>query len=232
MGAKTPKTPKVPNPFQKTGIKTKSSKSKEELAEISRNNARKGADKHKDTQPYEKSHEMRVDYNAADMLADIYSPCAKMAPELKIQAAACFMMTGTVNGAARLSGIDKRTISDWKNNAQWWPTVLDKVRKEKQDELDAKLTSLIHQSTESLADRLENGEEVLVKQGADTIKMKKQMGGRDITNAISTLYDKRAMLRGDPTSITKKTTSSDVLRELRGEFADIARKAIEAKVVN
>lgn len=220
-------TPKTPKPFQNTGKKTKSRLDKEQLAEISRKNGAKSAE-NTAGRVYEKSHEMPVDYNVSDMLADIYDPRARIAPEIKIQAAACFMMTGTVNGAERLSGIDHRTISDWKNNAQWWAPVLSKVRKEKQDELDAKLTSLIHKSTDALEDRLANGEEVMTKDGFQ----KKQLNARDIINSISTLYDKRAMLRGDPTSITHKATSSDVVKELREEFAAIAARAMEAKVVN
>jgi hypothetical protein len=219
--------PKVPKPFQNTGKKTKSALDKETLAEISRANGRKNTGE-KARPIFEKSHEMAVDYSVSDMLADIYDPRAHIAPEVKIHAAACFMMTGTVNGAERLSGIDHRTISDWKNNSQWWPTVLSKVRKEKQDELDATLTTLIHKSTDALEDRLENGEEVMTQDGFQ----KKQLNARDIINSISTLYDKRAMLRGDPTSITHKATSSDVVKELREEFTAIAARAMEAKVVN
>ena len=227
MANKALKTPKVPKPFQNTGKVTKSSKTKEEAAQISRENGAK-ASQVKGGSAYEKSNSYPVEYSIGDMLADIYDPRARIAPEVKIHAAACFMMTGTVNGAERLSGIDHRTISDWKNNSEWWPTVLQKVRKEKQDELDAKLTALIHTSTDALEDRLENGVEVLTKDGFK----KQSMSARDIINAISTLYDKRAMLRGDPTSITQKTTSSDVLNELKATFAEAGRKAVAAKVIN
>ena len=216
----------TPKPRRSRIKVTESSKTKEEKAEISRKNGAKAADTAKPT--YEKSETLPVNYSVSDMLADIYDPRAKIAPELKIQAAACFMMTGTVNGAERLSGIDQRTISDWKNNSEWWPTVLQKVRKEKQDELDAELTTLIHKSTDALADRLENGEQILTKDGFQL----KQLNARDIINSISTLYDKRAMLRGDPTSISRQTTSSDVVNDLRAEFTKIAKKALEAKVVN
>ena len=216
---------KTPKPFQRTGKVTKSRKSKEELAQISRENGAKNKGK-KAELAHEKSEKMPVEYSVGDMLADIYDPRAMIAPEMKIQAAACFMMTGTVNGAERLSGIDHRTISDWKNNSEWWPTVLQKVRKEKQDELDAKLTSLIHLSTDALEDRLANGEEVITKDGFQL----KQLNARDIINSISTLYDKRAMLRGDPTSISRQTTSSDVVNDLRQEFAKIAERAAEKKL--
>ena len=62
------------------------------------------------------------------------------------------------------------------------------------------------------------------------------MSGRDIAAAINTIYDKRTMLRGDPTSITHRVDQKQVLEELRGEFKEMARteakQELDKKVVN
>ena len=223
---------------RKTGKQTKTTLTREESAAISRRNGKMKPES-RTTAGYEKSALMVLPekgLNVADMYADIYDPKAKIAPELKIQAAVCYMLTGTVKGVERLTGISHQTVSEWKNKSQWWPLVLAKVKKEKQDELDAEITALIHKSTESLLDRLENGDEVLLKDGSGETarieRFQRKLSGKDIASIINTLYDKRAMLRGDPTSITAKVTSIDVLSELKSTFEKIAAEASNKRVVS
>lgn len=207
----------------------KSKKTKEEKAEISRANGKKAAPVNKKSVGvYEKSEPMDLETGLADMYADIYDPRAKIDPNLKIHAASCFMLTGTVQGTARMTGLDHRLISEWKNKSLWWPEVLQKIKHEKQDELDSTFTALIHDVADSLKDRLDNGEEVVTKDGI----IKKQLGGRDLTTMLNTLYNNRAMLRGDPTSISRKETSDDVMQGLRKEFGNIAKKVMDTKVVS
>lgn len=206
----------------------KSKKTKEEKAEISRENGKKAAAVNSASRPYEESAPMDLETGLADMYADIYDPRAKIDPNLKIHAAACFMLTGTVKGTARLTGLDHRLISEWKNKALWWPEVLGKIKQEKQDELDSKFTHLIHTVAEGIEDRLTNGEEVITKDGI----VKKKLGGRDLTTMLNILYDKRSMMRGDPTSISRRESADDVMQGLRGEFKDIAKKVMDSKVVS
>lgn len=208
----------------------KSTLTKEQKRDLYLSNRKKGQakiEKYKETPPYEASEPLVVQTDLADMYADIYDPRALVAPELKIQAAVCFMMTGTIKGAAKLSGIDQRLICRWKNESQWWGTVLAKVKKDKQDELDAQLTEVIHETMFALKDRLEVGDEVVTREGI----VKRKIGGRDLATILNTLYDKRSMLRGDPTSITRKESSDDVLKKLRGEFESIAKEAMGKTIV-
>ncbi len=202
-------------------------KSKEHMDAVRRENGKKAAVKNC-TLAYPKSDPVVMESDLADMYADIYDPRAKIDPEMKIHAAMCFMMAGTVTGCANLCGIDSRTISNWKNKSQWWDAVLAKVRKEKQDELDAALSEVIHTSVDALKDRLKDGDEVVTKDGI----VRKQVGGRDLATILSTLYDKRSMVRGDPTSITRKETSADVLSNIRDEMEKIADARFNVKVIN
>jgi hypothetical protein len=205
-------------------------RTKEQKGDQQRANLKKGRAKiakYRENPPYPKSEPMIVETDLADMYADIYNPSALIAPELKIQAAMCFVLTGTVSGAAKLSGLEPELISRWKNHSQWWGTVLAKCKKEKQDELDAQLTDVIHGSVVALKDRLENGDEVVTKDGI----VKKQVGARDLATVLNTLFDKRSMIRGDPTSITRKESSEDILKTLRGEFEKIAEDAMGKTVV-
>lgn len=209
-------------------VNVKSSKTKEEAAAISRANGAKATAVNTKGSCYETSAPMPVETSLADMYADIYDPRAKVDPNLKIHAAMCYMMTGTVTGAAKLTGLDHRLISEWKNKAQWWVPVLSKVKQEKQDELDAAFSEVIHKATDELKDRLQFGEEVVTKDGI----VKRQLGGRDLSTILNTVYEKRSMVRGDPTSISRKETSDDVMNKLRKEFEAIAEKTMDKKVVS
>ena len=205
-------------------------KTKEERAEQARINGAKTANLPRDG--YLKAAPVKEpDPTEYDLYTDIYDPRAKYPPEIKIQAATCYMLTGTLAGASRMTGLRQETIWDWKNNSQWWDSILTKVRKEKQDELDAKLSGLIHEASQQIEDRILNGDEVLVKKSDGNHDfMNKKMSGKDLTTALGTLYDKRTMLRGDPTSITRRETPADMLNALRDEFANMAKAAAKAEL--
>lgn len=219
IGRKRPPQPKA-RVQKNTRGKGSAKKSKEEKAEISRQNGKKSPKKAPEERVYPEGELITLpDYGVEDMYADIYDPRAKIEPEIKIHAAACYFLTGNVKAAARMAGLSHQTISNWKNHAQWWTPVISKIRKEKNDELDAEITELIHLSIGGLADRVQNGEEVYTKDGF----VKKEMSGRDLAQTINILYDKRTMLRGDPTSIKAVQDPKKLLDELRDEFRTMAR---------
>lgn len=134
-----------------------------------------------------------------------------------------------------MTGLRHQTISEWKNKSEWWPTVLAEVKKDKQDELDAALTRLVHESVSAMQERLEHGEEVVQfkfnkdRGEYDVLRERKEISARDLTSMLNILYDKRAMLRGDPTSISRKADPKDMLTMLKQEFTQIAEEAADRK---
>jgi hypothetical protein len=97
-----------------------------------------------------------------------------------------------------------------------------------QDQLDAELTGIISKATSEIVDRLENGDEVLDKNGNTR---RKKLSSRDLTMVLAILFDKRALIRGDPTSRTEKITSEATLDKMITKFEDLARKMGD-KVIN
>ena len=229
IGKKNVTPPKPPNWKAKPkGKITESSLTHEERAAISRENGKKSREKHVEM-AYPKSDEYTPDYRPEDMYADIYHPNALIAPELKIHAAQAYFVTGTIEGASRITGLSHQCISEWKNHAEWWYPTLQKIRKEKNDELDAEVTNLIHKVTGELLEVLDNGEEIF-HQGVPTGHRKK-VGGRDLASILNTLYDKRTMMRGEPTSIKAVQDKGALMDELRGEFKKMAEEAEKRRKV-
>lgn len=157
-------------------------------------------------------------------LNELYAPNGKYTPEEKLYAVVCYMVEGNSIKASKRCGVPPDTIRWWKNESSWWNDAMREARRQYQDMLDARLTSIIHKATDEFEDRLINGDEVITKGGG---LAKKKMGGRDVATSMAILYDKRALLRGDPTSNPGKG-SSNQLDALAQKFEAFARKMEES----
>jgi len=136
----------------------------------------------------------------------------------RMSAAMAYLITGNSIDAGKLSGIPERTIRDWTRET-WWADVLGEARKEKNEELDAAFTDIIHKAMSEVKDRIVNGDEVVdVKTGA---KERKKVSARDATLVGAVLVDKRAILRGEPTRISKSLNEKDRLKELVSDLEGI-----------
>ena len=89
-----------------------------------------------------------------------------------------------------------------------------------EEELDSKLTDIIMVGTEQLRDRLENGN---VKYDGKTGQLYRQplTSGELAKDTIGIMFDKRALLRGDPTSRIEKTSTDETLRLLANKFIEM-----------
>ena len=87
------------------------------------------------------------------------------------------------------------------------------------------MTSIIHFAGEELIDRLQNGDEVITKDG--DVRQKK-IGAKDLAWIMSIIHDKRALLRGDPTSRTEKIDTAKILDDMAKRFAEMG----QAKIVS
>tara|TARA_R110002020_G_scaffold2465_2_gene11548 strand:- start:531 stop:1178 length:648 start_codon:yes stop_codon:yes gene_type:complete len=175
-----------------------------------------------------------------ELFEDIVGNNTKYTPEQRIMAATYYAVTGSSLQAAdkcKASGtaIPASTIRKWKNTTSWWKPVLHEVRKAKQEELDAKLTSIIMEGAEKLEDRVRNGN---IKLNPKTGELNRipMTSGELAKDAVGIPYDKRALMRGDPTSRTEKVDPKTMLEELAKQFVKIVelnepKTIIDAEVV-
>ena len=160
-------------------------------------------------------------------LADLYHPQSVYTPEQKVRAAQAYLITGTSVKAQKYCGIKADMIRKWKAQSEWWPELFQQVKKSKNDELEASFTQIMDSAIVQVADRLDNGDSKVQKDGSI---IKVPMGGKEIAIVLSIMYDKRALLRGDVTSRTEKK-DSNAMQLLQSKFEDIA-KQLEAKPIN
>lgn len=142
----------------------------------------------------------------------------KRSTEDKLRAAMAYLITGNSLDASKVCGIPDKTIRDWTRET-WWADFIAEARKEKNDELDAAFTSILHKAIGEIKDRIENGDETVdAKTGS---KVRKKVSARDATLVAAVLVDKRAILRGEPTRISKSISEKDRLKTLAGELEGV-----------
>lgn len=200
-------------------------KSKEELAEIARVN---GAAKQPEYYYPKSEVQYTEDGNEYD-LSELYEPRAKYPPELKIAAATAYVMTGSVRGVQRITGLKQQTISDWKNRSTWWPDLVQRIKKEKQDNVDAIMTNIIHEAGTQVLDRILNGDEIIDKDGG---KHRRKMSGKDTAMVMAITWDKRALVRGEPTSRSEKVDQRAIMEDLKKQFEELATKALRDSAID
>ena len=174
-------------------------------------------------EPYEK----QMACNELD-LTSLYSSKAKYTAEEKLSAVLAYVMTGSVRGVVRLTGFKQQVVSDWKNNSSWWPDAYRAIKKEKQEEVDGALTAIVHAASSGIMDRIVNGDEIIDKNG-DVVR--RRMSGKELAWVMGITYDKRALLRGDPTSRTEKIDQSKLMLELKKDFERMTREALSINTI-
>jgi len=174
-----------------------------------------------------------------ELFEDIVGNNTKYTPEERIMAATYYAVTGSSIQASEKCAqtgtpIPASTIRKWKNTTSWWKPVLHEVRKAKQDQLDAKLTSIIMEGADKLEDRVRNGN---IKLNPKTGELNRipMTSGELAKDAVGIPYDKRALMRGDPTSRTEKIDPKLMLEDLAKQFVKIVEmnepKPIDAEII-
>lgn len=146
--------------------------------------------------------------------------------EDKIAVVMAYLITGgNSSKAADLSAVHEMkaaTIRQWKKRSKWWANAEAFAKSLLQKDLDRAYTKMLHRTEAEIFDRVEQGDVVLLKDGS---QVRKPLGGKDLMYIHGIIHDKRAMLRGEPTSRTEKVNPLEVVNEL----AKLLQKQGEAK---
>jgi len=166
-------------------------------------------------------------------LADLYVAGSNYTPEQKVNAVMTYVMTGTIKKSAKIIGMPQQTLDKWKNKAVWWDDTVRECRKKKQDELDSMYTVLIHDIVDQVADRVENGDTKVDRNGVVT---KIPMTGKDLAITMAVTFDKRQLLRGEATSRVEKVSEKERIERLADSFKEMSKKmkslGMDAKVID
>lgn len=154
-------------------------------------------------------------------LKDLYVKGSKYPPEQKLFVVTAWVMTGSLKEAARLTGTHLDVVQTWKKRALWWDDAVIEVKRRKQEELDGALSELVHGSVAMLRERIETGNPYLRANGEIHWV---PLTTRDILFMLTQTFEKRALIRGDPTSRTERTSSDARLEKLQKKMLDAYAK--------
>ena len=145
-----------------------------------------------------------------------------------------FYVHGNMIKVSEITGIPDTTLATWKNKSPWWGEMVAEVRDEISEEILVLNLSNATKSGKELTDRIENGDQKLVKvkraikhkngdveMSEDYELRTEPMKGRDLAVAGGIVQDKAARGMGLPTHIVGKAVTSE---DLLNKFAAIARE--------
>lgn len=167
-------------------------------------------------------------------LTDVRSPYSA---EDRVAVAVAYLIKGgnSVEAAKMASpllseGIEAGTIRQWKSRAGWWPQAEQLARGILQQDLDRKYTALLHETEKEIMDRVKKGDHKVVNGEVQRVPV----GIKDLVVTHGVISDKRAMIRGEPTSRSESTGVDLIfkLAEALREKGQTARAVIEGEVVD
>lgn len=148
--------------------------------------------------------------------------------EDKQRVVAQYVVTGRISAAAKATNIPRTTINSW-SQTQWWYDLVSAAHAKHDKKLDAIMTTTIEMAGIELQDRVKSGDFRLNKK--DEL-LRVPMGGKDLAIVGGVVFDKRSLLRGQPTSI-QRTDDNQRLEKLMIHFENIVNhKVIEGEIVN
>lgn len=161
-------------------------------------------------------------------IEDIDNPNSLYSKETKLKAVSLYLVKATLQEVAKELKIPYQTISNWKLHSPWWDEAFSKLKKERQHELEVLLSNSIHKAIEEINDRFKYGDHKLDTKSGDLVRV--PLNAKDLSLIFSTLYDKRALIRGEATSIRSESVAT--LSSLSDKFKEFAVKLKEKDLVS
>lgn len=138
--------------------------------------------------------------------------------EKRLEVVALFAVVGDLVRIEELSGVPYHTIRAWRKQ-EWFHRLLEEIREENNETLDAKFTAIVQKSQDLVMDRLENGDYVLLKDGT---LARKPVAIKDLALVSAITVDKRQIIRNKPTQITQSGDKA-TLEKLAETFISLAK---------
>lgn len=138
----------------------------------------------------------------------------------RVEALTVYLTLGSAAATAEHTGIPAPTIREW-TKKPWWNQLAEEIRKEKEAEIDAKLTALIDKTLSTLENRLTEGEVVYNPRTGEQIRV--PVKTIDAVRIFDKVHEKRALTRGDPTKRVETITTEQRLESLANQFTKFGK---------
>lgn len=148
----------------------------------------------------------------------------------RMECVARYMLLGNMRVVSEQCEVGYDTLMDWKRS-DWWPEMVDQLRKQKRQKTDDSLTKLIENSLEVMKDRLENGDWFFNQKTGEI--QRKPVGIRDATAITSQLLQRQLQMEDMAQKHEVQTESvQETLRLIANEFRKIKKPVEFVEVVD
>lgn len=106
----------------------------------------------------------------------------------RMEVVARFMLLGNMRLVSEQMNISYNTLMAWKNS-DWWPEMVDQLKRQKQSKTNENITRLIEQSLEVMQDRLDHGDFVFDQKTGQVVR--KPVNVRDATQIATNLLQRQ-----------------------------------------
>jgi len=115
----------------------------------------------------------------------------KYSLDKKLEVVSLFMLLGNMRVVSEQMNIPYDTLCEWKRS-DWWPELVEQVRKQRKNKTNKAVTALIEQSLEVMEDRLQNGDFIVNQKTGEIIR--KPVGIKEATTIATTLLQRQIQL--------------------------------------
>lgn len=147
----------------------------------------------------------------------------------KVAAAVLYAATGLIGEAASLAKVPEFSLRKWMKE-EWWIDIQEQVHREENAKISAKMTELVTDTLDCMAQRVKTGDPVLNKKTGELSHLPIKF--RDLATGMNIVAEKRQLLRGEATSRTEKVGPEQFLQDLSEQFKKFAAaKEIKGEVI-
>lgn len=139
----------------------------------------------------------------------------------QLEAVTTYLATGSIAETSRIINVPYRTVQSWKLESEWWPKVVEEIQSGENQKIDQKMSRIIDKTLEKLVERIEDGDYMYDQKTGRMVKV--PLKARDLERITSGLFDKRQLIRKQPTNIkSDPSNQTDRLLKLAEQFASFA----------
>ena len=144
--------------------------------------------------------------------------------EQKYQCAALFVACGNLAEVERQTNIPYQTLQSWKKQ-QWWVDIVEEIKAQRYDNLDARLASIVNKATELVHDRLENGDVKVLRDGTE---VRVGVDAKTASTILQNSFNQMQVVNNRPTSISGSLSVDEKLSKLQEQF----KQFMKAKTID
>lgn len=151
---------------------------------------------------------------------DVRVGMERYSDEKKLEVVTIYLSTQSRQETSNISGVPLQTINSWMKS-KWWDSACSKVRTLDKSKKLAKISRIVNQALDMVADRIENGDYIYDQKTGEVRRM--PMSAKNAISASSVMIDRFLLLNKSFEDIQDKKDTNEKLSQLADAFTQFAQ---------